>query len=153
MYRHLPHSFQAAKTCRLVAVALLLSACRTSGHGRPATAGSSPKRSSGAADVRAHNLITESELTSFPALQEVTAYDAVRKLRPEFLMEKPANRAFTRSVPVVIVDGARQGGPEVLRTLRASCVSEIRYYDAAEAYSHFGRPAATGAIVVKLAKR
>ena len=43
--------------------------------------------------------------------------------------------------------------PEMHAIIRTAHERGVTFYDAAEAYSHFGRLAATGAIVVKLAKR
>lgn len=153
MYQHLHGSFQAAKTPLLVALALLFSGCATNGHRAHANMTSSMELGAGSPEVRAHNLITERELAAFPAQDELTAYDAIRRLRPEFLLERAAIRGYTQSIPVVFVDGLREGSPEVLRSLRASWVREVKYYGPVESYSRFGSLAPAGAIVVTLVKR
>ena len=146
--------FQPPKACKPLVLALLLNACATAESGRHARIASSREAPSGSRPVRVHNLISEAELAALPMMREVTAYDAITQLRPEFLRAKPVKPGVLPPPPVVVfVDGVRQGGPDVLRTINASWVSEIRYYGATEAYHTLGAVAPTEAIHVTLAKR
>ena len=79
------------------------------------------------------------------------AYEAVVRFRPEFLSRRsmaavtdPATNA-----PVVYVNGVRQGSAEVLRSIPAGTVVEIRYLSGTAASSQFGPYHAAGVLAVR----
>mgnify|MGYP001131388778 CR=1 FL=1 len=112
---------------------LLFGACSTvQPHGRP---------------TLDRNVLTAAELERASA---ETAYEAVQRLRPEFLrvrgrisLEDPS-----ASVPVVYLDDMRLGGPEMLRAIRVSDVYEIRYLSPSDATTRYGTGHAGGVIAV-----
>jgi len=97
--------------------------------------------------TRDRNVLTAAELERVPV---ETAYDAIQRLRPEFLRARGQvsleNRAA--SLPVVYLDDMWLGGPDALRTIRIGEVHEIRYYNAADATTRYGTGHASGVIAV-----
>jgi hypothetical protein len=84
-----------------------------------------------------------------------TAYDLVRRLRPRWLQGgAPASIAggrVTGQVLLVYLDGNRLGSAEALRTLSASGIKSMQYYDAVRAATvlrEVGSEAISGAIVI-----
>lgn len=93
-----------------------------------------------------------------------TAYDAIVQLRPEYL--KPVTRPLSvegvRSkqgadelleerdgrFPAVFLNGVPQGGPSVLRTIRASSIIEIRRFPATHVPPKYGPNHADGVLDV-----
>lgn len=76
--------------------------------------------SSGSRDV-----ITAEDLAT---LRTMTAHEAVRRLKPIWL----------RTRVEVVVNGSRQGGPEVLRSYQTSDIGEMRYLDEPRATMKYG---------------
>ena len=93
------------------------------------------------------NLITAEELAAKP---EQSLYDAVRALRPAWLMRgrptalMPANEGQL----IVYVDGTRFGDIESLRQILPSAAWAVRYYSPSDAEAHFGPGHLNGAIEV-----
>jgi hypothetical protein len=93
------------------------------------------------------NVITAEEIATKPAQ---TLYDAVRALRPQWMMRgrptvlMPQNEGQL----VVYVDGTRFGGIESLRQLVPSVATAVRYYSPSDAEAHFGPGHLNGAIEV-----
>lgn len=81
----------------------------------------------------------------------VTAYDAVRQLRPEWLRRRGRSSIQNPRAEVLVVylDGVRFGGPEALRTITIGGVREIRYLDANDATTRFGTGHAGGALLIQ----
>lgn len=80
----------------------------------------------------------------------VTAYELIERLRPRWLQRGTARSVGLSTVIAVYQDGRRMGGPEELRQIPVSAVSEIRYLDASEAgrLPGIGSDHVEGAIVV-----
>jgi hypothetical protein len=94
-------------------------------------------------------VITEEELLD---IGELSAYEAVRRLRPRWLSLRgplttmnPGARQGIR----VYVDGGFRGGVDELKSLQASDVGSMRFLDAREATTRYGTDHADGAIVVR----
>ena len=88
----------------------------------------SGKTSSGAIKLpRTANYLTGEEMISQHA-DEGTAYDAIARLRPNWLATKGIATQGPE-YPVVYVDGQQFGPPESLRNIQAYHVSDIHYYD------------------------
>ena len=75
------------------------------------------------------------------------AYDAVTRLRPDFLRSRPGTDGVPK-LPVVYVDFARMGGPDALRSISVSAILEIRYFTPTAADLRFGPNNPGGVIVV-----
>jgi hypothetical protein len=114
------------------------------------TAGcSSTTQGSGAGPRSSSNVLTQTEIA---ASRHVTAYEAVERLRPNFLRSR-ATSARQNAYPDVFVDGIRRGSPETLKAIPAAEVSEIRYLTVQDATTRYGLNVPAGVIDVKLIGR
>lgn len=90
------------------------------------------------------------------AVQDVgTAFDALRKLRPEFLTRRAAPMPTDPDdgYPVVYLDGQRLGGLNTLEGIPLASILEIRYLRAAAAAERLGRNHPGGVIAVSTRRR
>jgi hypothetical protein len=94
-------------------------------------------------------LVTDEELVT---LGDRSAYEALQQLRPSFLRSRdPQTPSHQSSTPIdVFVDGGKTEGIDALRTIRASTVKEMRFYEPAEANTRFGTGHNGGVIAVTL---
>jgi hypothetical protein len=93
------------------------------------------------------NLITAEELAAKPAQ---TLYDAVRALRPAWMMRgRPTALMPQNEGPLIVyVDGIRFGTIESLRQFVPGVAQAVRYYAPSDAEAHFGPGHLNGAIEV-----
>jgi hypothetical protein len=90
--------------------------------------------------------ITEAEIDSVHAL---SAYDAVKKLRPQFLVSRGRMSIDPKeppALPNVYVDNQYYGDITELRNISAATIELIKFYSASEAQYAFGRGNMAGAI-------
>jgi hypothetical protein len=82
-----------------------------------------------------------------------TAYDAVARLRPNWLAAHgvtSTTNASTTEYATVFVDGVLYGDLNTLRTLQAYHVADIRYYDITQSGAKYGiRGGSSGVIDVR----
>ena len=99
------------------------------------------------AQKSSEQLITEREIIES---QAVTAYDAVVKLRGNFLTNRGKTSIIGNSptVPTVYLDGQVYGNPSTLKNISARHVASIRLYRAWEATTKFGASNVGGVIEV-----
>lgn len=85
------------------------------------------------------------------AIAATTAYDAVSRLRPEWLRRRGQISLQDPSAGEVVVylDGVRYGGPRSLETIRVEIVAHMEYLDASDATTRFGTGHGGGAILVR----
>lgn len=98
--------------------------------------------------TNARSPISEAEIDSVHALN---AYDAVRRLRPQFLTFRGPVSLDPRqppAVPNVYVDNMFYGDVTTLRNIAAATIESITFYSAAEAQYAFGRGNAAGVISI-----
>ena len=81
------------------------------------------------------------------------AYDLIARLRPRWLQPLPAGslRSVRSQVIVVLVDGVKIGGREGLRSVSATGIKTMQYYDATRASTvlhDVGSEPVAGAIVI-----
>ena len=102
-----------------------------------------------AASSGSRYVVTEDELVN---VGDRSAYEALQQLRPTFLRSRdPQTPSHQNSTPIaVFVDGGRTEGVEALRSIRASSVREMRFYEPAEANTKFGTGHNGGVIAVTL---
>ena len=119
--------------------ALLLAAC-ASGTGGASGASAPTAR-------RDPNVITAEEIRTTPAQ---TLYDAVRALRPAWMMRsRPTALSQQQQTQLLVyVDGTRFGGMDSLRRLNPGSVQAVRYYSPSSAEARFGPGHLQGAIEV-----
>ena len=93
--------------------------------------------------------ITAAEIEATDA---ATAYDAIARLRPSFLMTR-GSTSIVAPPPepiVVIVDRTVVGGVSALREVNAAAVKSARRLSAADVYFKTGRSAPSGGLEVTL---
>ena len=78
-----------------------------------------------------------------------TAYDAVERLRPNWLSAHGLSTFDLRAseFAVVFVNGERSGGLDSLRGIPAYQVADMRYYDVTEAGARFGIKGGSGGVI------
>jgi len=105
--------------------------------------------STAASSGGSRSVITETELAN---VREQSAYEALQELRPTFLRSRdPVTPTHQNPTPIaVFINGGRTEGVEVLRTIRANTVKEMRFYEPQEANTRFGTGHNGGVIAVML---
>lgn len=124
-----------------VSAALLLTAC-ASGTGTGGTA-----RAPGTTGRRDANVISAEEIAT---TSSQTLYDAVRNLRPQWMMRSRPTALLQQNQGelLVYVDGTRFGNMETLRQINPGGVQSVRYYSPSAAEARFGPGHLLGAIEV-----
>jgi hypothetical protein len=115
-----------------------------------ATASTTNDAGTGTAGVRRNpNLITAEEIAT---LNVANAYEAVERLRPNFLRSRGRTTltGAANGYPNVYLNRQRYGSIQSLRNIIASTVREIRYYSAGDAGTQFGMDNANGVVEVTL---
>jgi hypothetical protein len=134
--------------CVTVLVLGVQAGCRT--HA-PIRVRPSSATAASALDARSRGPASLIRASEIDALRASTAYEAVRRLRPEFLARRvaapPTDPYGGR--PVVYVDGVRNGAVEMLHTIPGHAVLEIRFVSASAAFDTFGTYHPGGAIAVR----
>jgi len=101
------------------------------------------------------SVITEAEL---PTSGTETAYDAIQRLRPEFLRARPAQSYTLQTnggasgpapAPALVVNGQRAGELSDLRQIAATAIRSVRYYTIEQAKRKFGMQYDGGAIEIE----
>jgi len=113
-----------------------------------ACSGNAARQSRDAAPSRDSDLIVAEELA---ITNGSTAYDAVRQLRPTWIMRGRPTAVMQRNqaLLIVYVDGVRYAaGIESLRLLPIRSVASLRYFSPGSAEARFGAGHLLGAIEV-----
>ena len=121
----------------LVAVAAII-AC--------APAGVTPGTPGPAAVTRKSNVLTAQEIAAANA-DVTTAYDALSRLRPNWMVAHGVTNTEGTALAIVFVDGQQYGGLSSLRDIQAYHVADIRYYDITQAGARFGIRGGTGGVI------
>jgi hypothetical protein len=110
---------------------------------------SSGRSGTNAAPTVSRYVVTEAELAT---VGDRSAYEALQQLRPTFLRSRdPQTSSHPMSTPIaVFVNGGRTEGVDALRSIRASTVKEMRFYEPQDANTKFGTGHNGGAIEVTL---
>ena len=115
--------------------------------GLTASCATSPNATTGTAASR--YVVTEADLAN---VGDESVYDALQQLRPTFLRSRdPQTSSNPVPTPVaVFVNGGRTEGLDALRSIRASTVKEMRFYEPQDANTKFGTGHNGGVIEVTL---
>jgi hypothetical protein len=100
---------------------------------------------------RKANVLTAEEIADAHA-DVMTAYDAVARLRPNWLAAHGV-AAQGSQYAVVFFDGQQYGGIDALRNIPAYHVGDIRYYDITQAGATFGIKGDTGGVIEVRSKK
>jgi hypothetical protein len=93
-------------------------------------------------------VLTAEEITNTKA-EEATAYEAVSRLRPNWLAAHGVT-SFTKrgtAYAIVYMDDQKYGDLNMLKNFKAFQVSEMRYYDFTQAGARFGVAAGSGGVI------
>jgi hypothetical protein len=125
------------KRLGLVAVAVTIGCSHNTGG--PSTVSGVPRKT---------NILAAAEIVAARA-DQTTAYDAVARLRPNWLVSHGLSSFDLRSneYAIVFVDGQRFGTVEALRDIPAYQVARVRYYDVTQAGSVYGIKGGTGGVI------
>lgn len=93
------------------------------------------------------NVLTAAEIARGAASQG-TAYDAIQRLRPQFLQTRGKPESTSDPSTLVSVDGGSLTRIEVLHSISATKVKEIRFLNASEAMERFGLLAKSGPVIL-----
>jgi hypothetical protein len=129
----------AIKHLCLVAVAAIIGCTHASGASGPSRTLAVPRRA---------NFLTAGEIVAAKA-DDATAYDALARLRPNWLNAHGVTTFDARvsEFAVVFVEGQKYGGLESLRSIQAYHVANLRYYNVTEAGATFGLKAGGGGVI------
>lgn len=113
--------------------------------GSPSTtqAGSAARRESS-------TMVTQEELV---ATRTMNVYDAIQRLRPQWLTSSRVRRGGSGDPLQVYLDNNRYGTLESLRSLSIGGVQEVRFLSASEATNRYGTGHTGGAILVLMQKQ
>lgn len=109
-----------------------------------------PAAAADAPDPPDRNVLTTEDLV---ATQATNVYDAVQRLRPQWLRARGAARVGRVAVVRVIVDSDPVGGVAYLRQMEPVAVEEVRFYTASEASMRWGGDTEGGVLHVKRRRR
>ena len=94
-------------------------------------------------------VLTAEEITNTKA-EEVTAYEALLRLRPNWLAAHGVTSfkdKSTAAYATVYMDDQKYGDLNMLKNFKAFQVAEIRYYDFTQAGARFGVAAGNGGVI------
>jgi hypothetical protein len=93
-------------------------------------------------------VLTAEEITNTKA-EEATAYDAVSRLRPNWLAAHGVTSFSKKGAEYAIVymDDQKYGDLNTLKSFKAFQVAEMRYYDVTQAGARFGVAAGNGGVI------
>lgn len=142
----------SGRSCTVIAAALLLVLEGACVHPGVSDTETNAARRRPGRDSR--EFLAAAEVAEHPTLRTATAYDAVRRLRPEYLatVSVDADR-LEQSSATVFVDGVPRGGLEILRTIPTTLVVEIRFVRPSDSAVRYGQVHRWGAILVTTKKR
>ena len=98
----------------------------------------------------APNAITDAEISAAQGI--VSVYDAIQRLRPQWITSSRARNMGTQDQLIVYLDTNRYGSIESLRQFPIGGVTDIKYLNAAEATNRFGTGHSGGAIVIMMSR-
>ena len=99
---------------------------------------------------RDRDVLTRAEIAS-AAREGSDLYETLQALRPHFLQTPLGiQRGSAPQGTAVYVDAKRVGGLEVLRTIFAGNIDEVRYLGPTQSQNELGPTASLGALLVKL---
>ena len=133
-------------TCAFFAAPAELSAQQLGPPASTASATEAPSAAPAPAKRKRNaNMLTADEIRETNA---ANAYDAVSRLRPNWLRKRGVSSINREGTILVYQDGLRFGGPGSLQQINASAIESISYLDGTAATQRFGTDHGNGAILV-----
>ncbi|HMC54064.1 MAG TPA: hypothetical protein VKH19_02740 [Gemmatimonadaceae bacterium] len=100
---------------------------------------------------RSANTITGEEISATQGI--VSVYDAIQRLRPQWITSSRSRSSGTQDQLIVYFDSNRYGSIESLRQFPIGGITDIIYLNAAEATNRFGTGHSGGAIVITMSRQ
>jgi hypothetical protein len=117
------------------------------GAGLPLSCATGSTGSSGGSN-RARNEITREELAAIEETEDISAYDAIRRLHPQWL-EGRGTVSFRIAAEVQVhFNGARIGSVDELRRIRTAEVQYIEHLEGPQATQRYGTGYERGLILI-----
>lgn len=113
-------------------------------------AGCTSARSTASAPV--HRTGTTLDANDIASTGATNVYDAIQRLRPQWLTSARIRRGGSGDDLVVYLDSNRYGSTNSLRQISLGGVQEVRYFGATEATNRYGTGHTGGAILVLMSK-
>ena len=132
---------RATARALMLGAAMLSAACHSPSASRPD--GSAPE------SPRSYNLITRDEMADASLLGS-TAFLAIQRLRPAYLIDKTAGAAASIHPLSVSVNGGQLSPVNSLLSIPVQVIAEIRYLDIGDAAQRFHNRATGPVILVTL---
>ena len=126
---------------RVKLAAVLVCACL------PLSCATGSTGSSGGSD-RARNQITREELSAIEETEDISAYDAIRRLHPQWLEGRGTVSFRVTSRVQVHFNGARIGAVDELRRVRTAEVQYIEHMEGPQATQRYGTGYERGLILL-----
>ena len=100
--------------------------------------------------ARAYDVLTRADVLAAALPEDATAYDALYRLRPEFLQEHRASGTGERvRLPGIRINDAPTTDLQVLRTIPARSLVDVRFVRSLDARYRFGAGYPAGVILVQ----
>lgn len=100
--------------------------------------------------ARAHDVLTRADILAAYLPEDATAYDALYRLRPEFLQEHRVSGTGDRErLPGIRINDAPTTEIQVLRTIPARSLVDVRFVRSLDARYRFGAGYPAGVILVQ----
>jgi hypothetical protein len=131
----------------LLFVSTLCASCRS-----PAPAVTPPVLADSSSLPATYNVITAQQLADANLLGS-TAFIAVQRLRPAYLIDKTAGPRRSTQPTMVSVNGGQLSGLGALNAIPSSTIAEIRYFTVGEAAQRFRNRNSGPVILVTLMSR
>lgn len=148
-------SYRYGRTLVSLSLLLLLPCCRTSSSSiatsasNPCFASVPPAIASAPCSTRAHDILTANDIQAASLTTDATAYDILRRLRPDFFSPHLASTGQQRyELPQLRINDVPAIDLEVLRTLPGRSVFEARYIRPLDAVNRFGSQYSGGVLLV-----
>jgi hypothetical protein len=102
--------------------------------------------------THARDVLTAAEIRGAPLPDDATAFDAIHRLRPEFLSQRALSVGGERLIPPALrINDALATDSGVLATIPARTVIEVRFVRPFDAVYRFGQMFTAGLLIVRTA--
>jgi len=115
-----------------------------------ADASTSHSSATASGSARSRDVLSIDEIRAAPLPNDATAYDAIRRLRPEFLLRRAISvRGAEDEAPAIRVDDTTLPEVEMLKNIPARSLIEVRYLEPLEAQHRLGPQYSKGVILIE----
>lgn len=95
-------------------------------------------------EASSRNTLTHSDLLT---TSEANLFEAIQRLRPQWLRARGSNFEGRARAPTVFLDGSRRGDVEFLQQIQVADVLDVRFLSSADAATIYGTTTGTGGAI------